>query len=85
MGEGTWLKAVHVVDSTLMRQAYSPLESEFDSPQAESDYEAWLRAKVMISLAQADDPTTPRYSTDEIRRRVSTVIESHTAAPASKQ
>jgi len=68
-----------------MRQAYSPIESEFDSPQAESAYEVWLRTKVQAALAQADDPNTPRYSTDEVRRRVHTVMQSPAVAPAASK
>lgn len=67
-----------------MHPAYSPLESEFESPQAESAYEAWLHAKVVGALAQADNPSTPRYSTDEVRRRVYDVIEHRSTDRASQ-
>lgn len=68
-----------------MLPAYSPIESEFESPQQASAYGAWLRAKVTHALAQADDPNSPRYSTDEVRRRVYALIESRSAKhPAVK-
>ncbi len=67
-----------------MHPAYSPLESEFESPQAESAYEVWLRVKVTKALIQADNPGTARYSTDEVRRRVYDVIEHRNTDRASQ-
>lgn len=36
--------------------AHSPIVSEFDTPEQEAAYEAWLKAKVAASLA---DPRPP--------------------------
>jgi hypothetical protein len=35
-----------------------------------NQYVQWFRAKVAKSLKAADDPQTPRYSSDEVMRRV---------------
>jgi hypothetical protein len=39
-------------------------------------YDAWLRVKVEKSIAEADDPNTPRYTTAEVMRRMDVIIES---------
>lgn len=41
---------------------YSPIESEFETPEQEAAYEAWFRAKVEASLA---DPS-PSIPHDEV-------------------
>jgi hypothetical protein len=38
-------------------------------------YDAWLRAKVEKSIAEADDPNTPRYTTDEVMQRMDKIIK----------
>lgn len=46
------------------------ITSEFESDAAAANYDQWFRTKVQKSLALADDPRTPRYSSDEVMRRV---------------
>ena len=58
-----------------MKLAYSSIESEFETAQAALAYEMWLRAKVGAALTQADNPDTPRYSTDEVRQHVMALVE----------
>jgi hypothetical protein len=38
-------------------------------------YDAWLKAKVEKSIAEADDPTTPRFTTKEVMERMAQIIE----------
>jgi hypothetical protein len=58
-----------------MSAVFTPIESEFESPEQQAAYEQWLKAKVQASLAKADDPNTPRYSTDEVAQRMSAIIQ----------
>lgn len=68
-----------------MNTALSPIESEFASTEQEQAYEKWLREKVEASLVKADDPSTPRYSTDQVMRRMHNIVEAaqarHAASP----
>lgn len=48
-----------------MSIALSPLVSEFETPEQETSYTAWLRTKVAASLA---DPR-PAIPHDEVERR----------------
>ena len=68
-----------------MNTALSPIESEFASKEQEIAYEKWLSAKVEASLVKADDPTTPRYSTDEVMRRMNSIVEAAQARRASSR
>lgn len=65
--------------------ARSPIESEFASVEQEHAYEKWLRDKVEASLVKADDPGTPRYSTDEVMRRMSLLIEAAQSRHAARR
>jgi hypothetical protein len=58
-----------------MQPAYTTLESEFATPEQASAYEVWLRTKIAHALSLADDPSVPRYSTDEVRQRVYALME----------
>lgn len=52
-----------------------PLVSEFATQEEADSYKLWFRAKVQASLRQADDPATPRHTTDEVMRRMDAVIQ----------
>jgi hypothetical protein len=52
-----------------------PLISEFETQEQTVGYDQWFRAKVEQSLAKANDPSTPRYTTDEVMRRMDTIIK----------
>ena len=58
-----------------MNAVLSPIVSEFETQEAADSYDHWFRAKVEASLRLADDPSTPRYSTDEVVRRMAQVIK----------
>ncbi len=58
-----------------MAAQFDPVFSEFPSQEEADSYDLWFRAKVQGSLRRADDPTTPRHSTDEVMRRIDTVIQ----------
>ena len=49
-----------------MTAIFDPLVSEFDTPEQEADYTAWLREQVAVSLA---DPR-PSIPHDEVERRM---------------
>ncbi len=68
-----------------MNTSLSPIESEFASVEQEHAYEKWLRDKVEASLVKADDPATPRYSTDEVMRRMSRLIEAAQSRHAARR
>lgn len=55
------------------------ITSEFESDAAAASYDQWFRAKVQKSLALADDPSTPRYSSDEVMRRIHESLKLETA------
>ena len=52
---------------------YSPIVSEFDSPEDEAAYLEWLRAKIAASLA---DPRPP-VPHDEAMARMREVMTAH--------
>ncbi len=59
-----------------MNTVFDSIVSEF-STQSEADaYDQWFRAKVAASLRRADDPNTPRFTTDDVMRRMDSVIQS---------
>lgn len=58
-----------------MNAVLSPIVSEFETQEAADSYDQWFRSKVEASLRLADDPQTPRYSTDEVARRMAQVIK----------
>ena len=49
-----------------MAATFDPLVSEFDTPEQEADYTAWLREQVAVSLAD----TRPSIPHDEVERRM---------------
>ena len=58
-----------------MNALLSPIVSEFETQEAADSYDKWFRSKVEASLRAADDPTTPRYSTDDVARRMAKIIK----------
>ena len=52
-----------------------PLVSEFANQEDADSYNIWFRAKVESALHRADDPTTPRHTTDAVLRRMDAVIK----------
>ena len=68
-----------------MSAAFTPIESEFSSAEQELAYDRWLSAKVAASLAKADDPLTPRYSTGEVMRRMDAIVQAAQARHASSR
>lgn len=59
-----------------MASKLNPIVSEFPTQDAADSYDLWFRAKVETALRRADDPTTARFTTDEVLRRVTDVIRS---------
>ena len=70
---------------SVMNAALSPIVSEFETEEQAASYDLWLRAKVEASLIQADDPATPRYSSDEVMRKLGSVIKSAEEQHASRR
>jgi len=68
-----------------MSAVLSPIVSEFETQEAADSYDQWLRAKVEASLRLADDSSTPRYSTDEVARRMAQVIKAAEMKHASRR
>jgi len=46
---------------------HSPIVSEFDTPEEEAAYDAWLRAKVAASLADERPPVPHDEAMAELR------------------
>lgn len=67
-----------------MPTVLNPIASEFPSDEAAASYDRWFRAKVEQSLAKADDPATPRYSSDEVMRKVGATIQTVQASHAER-
>ena len=68
-----------------MSTALDPIISEFTTEEEAASYDRWFRAKVEASLAKADDPTTSRYSSDEVIRKLDATIKSAQARHASRR
>ena len=68
-----------------MNTVFTPIESEFTSAEQELAYEQWLREKVEASLVNADDPNSPRYSTDEVMRRMNAIVKAAQAKHAASR
>ena len=68
-----------------MATVLTPIESAFASVEQEAAYEQWLRAKVQASLIRAEDPTAPRYSTDEVMRRMDAIVQAAQARHAASR
>jgi hypothetical protein len=58
-----------------MNAVLDPLISEFETQAQAAGYDQWFRAKVEQSLAKANDPSTPRYTTDEVMQRMDKIIK----------
>ncbi len=58
-----------------MNAVLSPIVSEFATQEVADSYDQWFRSKVEASVLLADNPDTPRYSTDEVARRMNQVIK----------
>lgn len=58
-----------------MSTVFDPIVSEFQTAAQEASYDLWFRAKVEKSLMLADDPGSPRYTTDEVMRRMDKIIK----------
>lgn len=68
-----------------MTAVFTPIESEFFSAEQELAYDRWLREKVAASLVKADDPQTPRHSTDEVMRRMDAIVKAAQTRHASSR
>ncbi len=68
-----------------MNAVLSPIVSEFETQETADRYDQWFRSKVRASLRLADDPNTPRYSTDEVARRMAQVIKAAETEHASRR
>jgi hypothetical protein len=68
-----------------MSAVLDPIISEFETEEQAASYDRWFRAKVEQSVANANDPGTPRYSTDEVMRRMDTIIKAAEAKHAARR
>jgi hypothetical protein len=66
-----------------MHTVLDPIVSEFQTDEAALRYDLWFRAKVEQSLARADDPTTPRHTSDEVMRKMGATVQAAQARHAS--
>lgn len=69
-----------------MSTTIDPIVSEFATQEEADAYDLWLRAKVEASTQLADNPATPRFTTDEVMRKMDQVIKlraSYTSLPPS--
>jgi hypothetical protein len=68
-----------------MQAVLDPKVSEFETDAQAVSYDRWLRAKVERALKQADDPATPKYSTDEVMQRMDNIIKTAEAKHAARR
>ena len=68
-----------------MSAVLSQIFSEFETEAQAASYDRWFRAKVERALTLADDPSTPRYTSDEVARRINSIIETEQAARNFRQ
>jgi hypothetical protein len=52
---------------------YTPIESEFESSEAEAAYDAWFRAKVQKAM----DSKGPRIPHDQVMAKARAIIDRH--------
>ena len=67
-----------------MQAVLDPKVSEFETDAQAASYDRWFRAKVERALKQADDPATPKYSTDEVMQRMDNIIKAAEANHAGR-
>lgn len=58
-----------------MNAVLDPMVSEFETDEQALSYDQWFRAKVAQSLAKANDPSTQRYTTDDVMGRMDAIIK----------
>ena len=68
-----------------MQAVLDPKVSEFETDAQSASYDRWFRAKVERALKQADDPSTPKYSTDEVMQRMDNIIKAAEAKHAARR
>jgi hypothetical protein len=66
-----------------MSAVLDPIISEFETADQAASYGRWFSAKVEQSVVKADDPSTPRYTTDEVMLRMDKIIKAAEAKHAS--
>lgn len=66
-----------------MNAVLDPMVSEFETDAQALSYDQWFRAKVAQSLAKANDPSTPRYTTDDVMGRMDAIIKNAEAKHAA--
>jgi hypothetical protein len=62
-----------------MNAVLNPIISEFSSDEDAAVYDRWLREKIQASLANADAPSTKRFTSDDVARKMATTIEAENA------
>lgn len=62
-----------------------PIESEFASKEAEQSYSTWFVAKVEAALANADNATAQRFTSDDVTRKLDLLIKSAEMNNASRR
>ena len=67
-----------------MQAVPDPKISEFETDAQAASYDHWFRAKVGSALKQADDPATPKHSTDEVMQRMDNIIKAAEANHAGR-
>ena len=68
-----------------MQAVLDPKVSEFETDAQAASYDRWFRAKVERALKQADDPATPKYSTDEVMLRMNNIVKAAEAKHAARR
>lgn len=68
-----------------MNAVLDPLISEFVTEEDAVSYDRWFRAKVEQSIGEANNPETPRYTTDEVMHRMGNIIKAAEAKHAANR
>jgi hypothetical protein len=58
-----------------MNATLGALVSEFSTVEEAISYDLWFRAKVEQSILEANNPASPRYTTDEVMQRMDKIIK----------
>jgi 2-keto-4-pentenoate hydratase len=67
-----------------MNATLGALVSEFSTEEEEAiSYDLWFRAKVEQSILEANNPASPRYTTDEVMHRMDKIIKAAEAKHAA--
>ena len=78
-----WRPEDSALEKTARPDRSLALKAAHEAAQHDADYDRWFHAKVEQSIVDANNPNTPRYTTDEVMRRMDKIIKAAEAKHAA--